>query len=347
MAHELMANDNMFSVKETPWHGLGTVLPQAPTVEEALIAANLTWQVRTLNLAAFQPPSQTEFSRTRINMPRFKALQREDTQEVFTVVSDQYRVLQNLDAFNIFRPLVEDGTIELETAGSLQNGKKVWVMAKVKTDSQEVRKGDEIKPYVLLSNSHDGSQAVRFGFTPIRVVCNNTLSASQTHKKAELVRVCHKGDVVGNVEALREMMNAEIDGFEATMADFKKLAKKPINESDMIKYIRKVFPPKAESAEVDIAPVDEDFLDQVIEATGSLAELSRKEEAIMNVLNGGRGAGTWGKKGVTYWDAYNAVNEWGLYERGYSDEGRLSSAWFGTQKVDDQRALSVALKMAA
>lgn len=347
MAHEIMKNDNMFSVKENPWHGLGTVLPQAPSIKEALQAASLDWEVRTLNVAAFQPPSKTEeFSRCRINLPRFKALQRVDTQEVFTIVSDQYQVLQNIDAFNIFKPLVEDGTIEMETAGSLQNGKKVWIMAKVNTDSKDVRKGDEIKPYVLLSNSHDGTQAIRFGFTPVRVVCNNTLSMAIGNKKSELIKVYHKGQVAENVEALRDLMNFEITQFESTVADFKKLASKPINERDMIKYIRKVFPKAVQAMETPgIEPVNEDLLNAVIEATGSLDELSRREESIMNVLNGGRGKETRGKKGITYWDAYNAVNEWGLYERGRSDDSRIASAWFGQQKADDQRALAIALKM--
>jgi phage/plasmid-like protein (TIGR03299 family) len=250
----------------------------------------------------------------------------------------------------VFQPLVEDGSLSIETAGSLQNGRKVWALARINASSAEVRPGDEVRPYALLSNSHDGSQAVRFGFTPVRVVCNNTLSAAHEGSASQLVRVYHKGDIVANLEKLRKTMNIELGRFEATVEQYKLLNSQEVSQVDMVKYIRLVFPPP--KAEV---PASASLLDAVLEATPDfdevlnttkdidLNELSRRETAILNILAGGRGSAERGGRTVTFWDAYNAVNEWGLYERGNSDDARLSSAWFGVQKADDQNALQIAV----
>ena len=350
MAHQIEKNDSLFSVKETPWHGLGTVLDGAPSIDEALTASGLDWEVKTIPVFAQLPKDQwEEFSRTKLPLPNYRAIQRVDTQEVFGVLSDKYIPLQNKQAFSVFRPLVESGELELETAGSLLNGRKTWILAKVPgIKPVTIRKGDQVKPYVLLSNSHDGSNAVRFGVTPIRVVCNNTLSMAHGNKSSELIKVYHRGDVTGNLDQLRDMVNVEMTEFQATMKEYKKLASKEISQADMIKYIRMVFPPKVETSEIqaEIPAVDENFLDAVINATPDMETLSRKEEAIIRILEGGRGSQS-GRKEITYWDAYNAVNEWGLYERGYNEETRLASSWFGNQKADDQKALNVAIKLAA
>ena len=328
MAHEIMENDNMFSVGETPWHGLGIVLPDAPGIDEALIYSGLDWVVRVLDLTAKQPVDKAmtgQFQRTIVPIDRFKALQRADTGEVFTVVSDQYKVLQNYQAFDIFRPLVDNGDLRLETAGSLQNGRKVWILAEITTTGQqEVNDGDIIRPFVLLSNSHDGSQAVRMGFTPVRVVCNNTLSMAVTNSESKLVKVYHRGDVQGNLTLIRNAMELGTAQFKARIEDYRLMAKKEISQADLRKYLRIILEVPEE------VPLD---------------VISRNEKAIMAVLEGGKGLGV-RANGPTVWDAYNAVNEWGLYHRGGQQDRRLASAWFGEQYKMDLRAFDVALEMA-
>ena len=165
MAHEIMENDNMFSVGSVPWHGIGNVLDNPPTIIEGLEKANLNWTVSTLPLFCQTPaaPIQSE-TRTR-NAGSFQpvnhqAVMRNDTMEILGVVGQNWTPLQNIDAFGIFAPLVEDKSILLETAGSLKNGRRVWILARINADSAEIGKGDEIRPYVLLSNAHDGTMAV-------------------------------------------------------------------------------------------------------------------------------------------------------------------------------------------
>jgi phage/plasmid-like protein (TIGR03299 family) len=321
MSHQIMENDNMFSVVTTPWHGLGRILPNAPGIDEALQISGLNWTVRRLPLWANQPAVPGQVVRGKLPIESHVALQREDTGELFTLVSSKYEVLQNAEAFEVFRPLVEDGTISLETAGSLFNGKKVWILAKVNsTSEQEVKDGDKIKPYVLLSNSHDASQAVRMGFTPVRVVCNNTLSMAETGEKSQLVRLYHRGGLKANLDLLRDTMNVAVGRFEATMEQYRLLAKKRINKKDITAYIREVLQTEDETP---------------------------REKAIMEVLLNGRGLGVREADKLAWWDAYNAINEWMLYNRGQSADNRLASAWFGDGYLLDQRAFDIAWKRAA
>lgn len=324
MAHEIMENDNMFSVKTTPWHGLGTILENAPGIDEALEISGLGWEVRTLPILVKQPAVPGKITRTLLPAMTHRAVQRIDTGDIFTMVSARYVPLQNIEAFNVFRPLVESGEIELETAGSLQNGRKVWILAKVSGESElEVKDGDIVKPYVMLSNSHDGSNAVRFGFTPVRVVCNNTLSLAHNSGASKLIRVFHKGDVKGNLETLRETMHMGVADFRASVDIFRTLAQKEINQEDLIKYVKTVLGLET--------PID---------------TLSRIEKNILETIETGIGSKLHEGK-ITLWDAYNGINEWGLYTRGTDQNNRIDKAWFGDGNVLDGKALDYAIKFAA
>ena len=315
MAHMIEENDNMFSVQETPWHGLGHVLPEAPSIDKALQISCLDWKVRTLSLSAQQPPVNGELVRGKLPVNSHVALQREDTKEIFTLVSNRYQILQNDEAFEVFRPLVNDGRIQLETAGSLQNGKKVWILAKVAGIADaEVKPGDMVKPYVLLSNSHDGSQAVRFGFTPVRVVCNNTLSWATEHEQSKLVRIYHRGNIRANLDDLQKSLDVAAGEFVARIDRFQKMAKTAISKPDLAKYVRQVL--------------------------GTADETPREKQILETLINGKGGIGIDGIP--TFWDAYNAINEWILYSKGQSPDRRLASAWFGDGRVLDVHAFQIA-----
>jgi len=311
MGHEILEFDDMFSVGSTPWHGLGNILENAPSIDEALIAANLNWKVALLPI--FAQPNDASTPRP---VHGHRAIQREDTGEIFTVVSNKYQLLQNDEAFEIFRPLVEDGSITLETAGSLKNGRKVWILAKITdTKDAEIRDGDVVKPYVMLSNSHDGTQAVRFGFTSIRVVCNNTLSWAVKDDGSKLIRVYHRGNVRDSLDLLRQSLDTAKAEFSLQADKYRRLANSNVNQDDLIKYIRAVL---------------------------QTEDVTRRETAIMNVLFNGRGLGTRPQDRISWWDAYNAINEWMLYYRGRSVDSRLASAWFGDGYLLDQAAFQLA-----
>ena len=155
--------ESMMYVREKPWHGLGTEVQEAPTSRDALRLAGLDWTVE-------QKPIQLE----GIEIPGYKANVRSTDDRVLGVVSDRYRIVQNQKAFE-FTDSIIGGDVRYETAGSLNGGKKIWLLAKL--PETEIA-GDETEPYMCFTNTHDGSGAIRVCMTPIRVVCNNTLSAS-------------------------------------------------------------------------------------------------------------------------------------------------------------------------
>ena len=160
MAHMI---ETMFSVREKPWHGLGTIVMEAPASAEALKLAGLDWEV-------VQEPVYTD---NRELIKGYKANVRSSDRRVLGVVSDRYKVVQNTDAFSFTDELLGKG-VKYETAGSLQEGKKVWLLARL--PKEYVIAGERISPYLVFSNTHDGSGSVKVAVTPVRVVCNNTLN---------------------------------------------------------------------------------------------------------------------------------------------------------------------------
>lgn len=172
--------ETMMYVREKPWHDLGVCVQEAPTSAEALRLAGLDWTVD-------QEPVQVAGGAI---IPGFKANVRSSDKRVLGIVSDRYTVVQNHEAFSFTDSLV-GGDVRYETAGSLKNGRKIWLLARM---PETKINGDAVEPYMCFSNTHDGSGAVRVCMTPIRVVCNNTLNlAMKQAKRAWSVR--HTGNI--------------------------------------------------------------------------------------------------------------------------------------------------------
>lgn len=335
MAHEIMESDNIFSVKEVPWHGLGVILDSPPTITEALDAANLRWKVSLLPLFCQIPMDHSDNSRRTSGIfyeVQNRAVLREDTREILGTVGGGYEVLQNEDAFKIFEPLVESKNILLETAGSLKNGRRVWILARINTEGAEITKGDEIKPYVLLSNSHDGTMAVRFGFTPIRVVCHNTLSMAESADTSKLIRMIHTQGIYQNLETVRDVMDLSKASFSATIEQYKWLASRNISVADLDRYIKIVFDPEFEKKIT--------IMEEAVDVT-----LTPSQKKVVQLFETGRGSDLPGRG--TWWRAYNAVNEYLMYERGRNADNRINSAWFADGYNFNQAALNTALRLAA
>ena len=178
--------ESMFYVRETPWHGLGTKVQEAPTSKDALILAGLDWSV-------VQEPVYTGQNEL---VQGYKANVRDSDRKVLGVVTDRYKIVQNGEAFSFTDTLLGEG-VRYETAGSLQGGKSVWLLAHL--PHEYIISGERISPYLLFSNTHDGSGAVKVAITPIRVVCCNTLNlALQTAKRSWSMN--HTGNVKDKME---------------------------------------------------------------------------------------------------------------------------------------------------
>ena len=177
--------ETMFYTRQKPWHGLGTMVQEAPASREALELAGLNWKV--IQKALLTADGHL--------VPGFKANLRDSDNQVLGVVTDRYRVVQNEDAFAFTDALLGEG-VTYETAGSLQNGRRTWILAKL--PQNYIISGDEITPYLVFMNSHDGTGAIKAAMTPIRVVCQNTLNlALKTAKRTWSAD--HVGDILGKM----------------------------------------------------------------------------------------------------------------------------------------------------
>lgn len=220
--------ETMFYTREKPWHGLGVQVDDAPTSGDALWLAGLGWKVLQKEI----------YTEGRIQIPGYKANVRDTDGRVLGVVTDRYKVIQNEEAFAFTDALLGKG-IRYETAGSLQDGKKVWLLARLPKEYRIA--GERICPYLVFSNTHDGSGAVRVAITPIRVVCNNTLNlALQTAKRSW--SMIHTGNIKGKVqEASNTLLRAE-DYMKQLGKEFKSLRKITLTDRQVKEYIEILLP---------------------------------------------------------------------------------------------------------
>ncbi len=320
MAHEIEVVNgkaSVMSVRETPWHGLGQILDEAPTPEAAIVAAGLDWRVELHDL-------KTDDG---LAVPGHKAVVRDSDKSVLGVVGDKFTVVQNKDAFGWFQPFLDSGVATLETAGSLRGGRRVWVQAKVTGDPVEIVSGDPVERYILLAHGHDGSLAMRLGFSFVRTICSNTLALAMGDKASKLLRIKHTKNIEAAMGMVRDIMNAAEGEFLATVEQYKALAKVNVNEDDLKAYVRRVFAPKVVTSEEE----------------GDDTSCRRVFDKILPLFQKGRGNDLPGVRG-TAWGAYNAANEFLAYERGTSQDVRVDSLFFGEGAKLNQRALDEAVK---
>lgn len=220
--------ETMFYVRETPWHGLGTRVMEAPDSGNALIAAGLDWNV-------LQEPIYTEEKEL---VAGYKANVRDSDRKVLGVVTDRYKVIQNHEAFSFTDELLGYG-VRYETAGSLQGGRKVWLLAHM--PHEYIISGERISPYLLFSNTHDGSGAVRVALTPIRVVCNNTLNLALATAKRSWSMI-HTGDIKGKMKEASETLSLAEQYMDELGKEFANLRMKKMSEKQVMDYIEILIP---------------------------------------------------------------------------------------------------------
>lgn len=219
--------EEMFSVRETPWHGLGTIVADAPTSADAIRLAGLDWTVDPKDV----------YDARGMKIPGYVANTRSSDEKVLGIVTTRYRVVQNSDAFAFTDSLI-GGDVHYETAGSLCGGKKVWLLAKL--PDVEIA-GDKVDPYVCFMNTHDGSGAVRVCMTPVRVVCNNTLNlALSTAQRQWSVR--HTASVEQRVNEARDVLGMA-DVYLKNLADAAdKLTNVTVNTELLESVLNRLFP---------------------------------------------------------------------------------------------------------
>ena len=315
MAHQV---ETMAYAGEVPWHGLGVPVSNDLTPAQMMQKAGLDWNVREVE-------SFIEFDGKR--MPTgLKSLVRETDGRILTNVGENWNPVQNETAFEFFSEYVMAGDMEMHTAGSLKDGQMVWALAKVK-DSFELFGGDTVESYLLFSNPHQYGKSIDVRFTPIRVVCNNTLTLSLESKAERSVKIGHR--VEFDPTEVKEALGIATEKLNTykEMAQF--LGNKRYNQDNVIEFFNTVFPRTADK--------------KVQGKALSLDTLSRNAKLSYDALEQQPGAefaeGSW-------WQAFNAVTYITDHVQGRNEDNRLYSSWFGGNQVRKRDALKTAIEFA-
>ena len=315
MAHLV---ETMAYANETPWHGLGTPVSNDLTPAQMQQKAGLDWKVREVE-------SYIEFDGRKMPTGQ-KSLVRETDGRILTNVGENWNPVQNSDAFEFFSEYVLAGDMEMHTAGSLKDGQMTWALAKVK-DSFELFKGDQVDSYLLFSNPHQYGKSIDIRFTPIRVVCNNTLTFSLDQKADRSVKVGHRAEF--DSFAVKEQLGIATTklGVYKEMAQF--LGSKRYTADNVVEFFNTVFPRTADKRVQDKAL--------------SVDTLSRNAKFCYDALEVQPGAeyaeGSW-------WQAFNAVTFVTDHVQGRNNDNRLYSNWFGNNELRKRNALKKAIEMA-
>ena len=310
---------------EPAWHGLGTTLddnsPARKSVEQTIAAAGMDWEVEKYPMEIARAVSVPQEHQGREITDKFAVARKSDGQ-VFGIVGNGYTVLQNREMFQWFQPFLDAEVMEFETAGSLFGGRIVWVLARVCQDDMEVQQGDKVRPYILLSSGHDGLTPIRVGFNPVRVVCANTLAMAHNSSASNLFRLRHTPNHAVQMEKIRETMDVITAEFQATAEQYRRLAECGIDETQLRKYVKRVFDMPENNEEITTRT--ENKLQQIMAMAAS-------------------GIGQDGE--LTAWSAYQGVTQYLSYESGRDQSRRLKSLWFRKNATVNQTALQLATDM--
>lgn len=227
--------ENMFSVREKPWHGLGTVVETAPTSAEAISLAGLDWKVIPEKL----------FTESGNEIPVFANV-RETDKQFYGVVTGKYKIVQNSDAFQFIDNLANNGVVNYETAGSLAFGKKVFMTVKLNETKSIL--GDDFENYLVMTNSHDGKGSVKVAVSPIRVVCQNTLNLALNNASFSW-SVRHFGNVKENMKIAQEAINHTVGYIDSLEAYAEEMEQKIISYSSFQEMYNTLFPIKEDSTD--------------------------------------------------------------------------------------------------
>jgi len=230
------------------WHGLGAVLPGAMTSEEALQAAQLNWEVVQKPLG-YYTDHEIETPEGKVTRQEFHDLPgqfanvRSDNNFFLGTVSDQYTVVQNFEAFDFMDALVDDGIMQYESAFSIRGGKKVIITARM-PEVDTIAHGDEQHRFILMSLSHDGCGAIKFGPTSVRVVCANTykLALSRDGAAIDELSISHVGSLNDRLNKAREILHLATDEFETYSDTARQLAEAKLTRDQWEAYLDVMCP---------------------------------------------------------------------------------------------------------
>lgn len=304
--------ESMFYYGETPWHRLGVELKDIPTSEKAIRAAGLNWKVTKEQIVLNS--NQTLI----VDHFAIKRSDKNDSSSILGIVGKRYEPVQNSEAFEFFDQIVGKGGAIYHTAGSLDSGKIIWILAKLPA-KYSVSKNDDVDLYTLLMNKHDGTGSVIVQPTPIRVVCQNTLNMALLNNQSHRISFIHTKNVKEQMEFAAITIKHANELFSSTIEAYSFLAKTTIKSEKTL----------------------DEYFDSIITNDSTIAD--RKRARLTEIFNHEIDRN---KLKPSLWLAYNAVTQWVDHEKSKTQNKRLYNAWFGSGYTLKQNALDTAMQLA-
>lgn len=313
MAHLV---ETMAYAGEVPWHGLGVSVSNDLTPNQMMEKAGLNWTVDKVD--AFVRIGDEEVATGQ------QALVRSSDNKILTNVGKDWNPVQNEEAFEFFSEYVLAGDMEMHTAGSLKEGKMVWALAKVK-ESFDILGGDQVDSYLLFSNPHEYGKSIDVRFTPIRVVCNNTLTMSLNAQANNQVKINHRTEF--NADAVKETLGIAHEKFAKYKETAEFLASKRYSAEALIQYYNEIFPRSYDK-------------NRKVEKFEDLTRTAQDAVSVLHTQPGAEFAeGSW-------WQALNSVTFLTDHKMGRSADSRMSSSWFGINQARKVKAINKAIEYA-
>ena len=333
MAHNINFNEqtgqhSFFSVKEKAWHGLGQVIQDYPTSAEAIQFAGLDYTVAKRKIYT----QRNEYENPQITVPDYFATLRTDTNEVLGIVGKDYEIVQNRDAFTFFDSIVGGDGIQYETAGALGIGERIFITAKLPSYIK-VGREDLIEQYVFLTTSHDGFGSITAAFTPVRIVCNNTLNAAMRNH-TNSIKIRHTANAKDRLEQAHKVMGISNQLAGQLEEIFNHWARVKITDPELRRLIQLAMVPNKEVLDnINNGKFDElstcfiNMCDSVFEY--AMTSPSQQQETTKGTLFG----------------AYNSVTGYFQNVRNYKDgETKLKSLLYGgTAQLRTQKAFNLCM----
>mgnify|MGYP003145060002 FL=1 len=297
--------DTMMYVGDMPWHKQGIMVDKAPTIKDAIELAGIAWEVKKTP-TYYTVPGRHMWQSHRKETGHYVTY-RTDTNEPLGNVSERYEILQNADAFLPFEPMLDMG-FTLETAGAVQGGKRIWVLARAPEEYTVCE--DKICRYVFMFTSHDGSTGNCFRDTGIRIVCANTLDYALDNKGTFDYNIKHTSSIKQQVLDLKDKIATSKGNFTRAISNMNRFTEfklgGPAHEDSVLLdiYLETVIPflkNRHKESDPNLGILVRNNAKPVYER---LIELYRKGQ---------------GNKGETLWDAYNAVTEYYTHDKQYKD----------------------------
>lgn len=321
MSHEIdFSNEraNVAYVGEAPWHGLGHRLEPDQSTEVWAREAGFMWKAQKSPVEFLVEGEGTFFRR----YPEKQVVYRDDTNMPLGVVGSTYNIVQPMEVLEFFREYTEAGDLQMETAGCLAGGRRLWALAKMGEDIELM--GDKISPYLLLATSMDGSMATRAQFTSVRVVCQNTLSLSVNRQSESSVRVTHSQKFDPDV-VKRDLGIGRAAWARFTVAATA-LAQRKVTDEEASVWVNRV-----------VGTIMKDGVEE--------SARPRTAAQVLEAIRTSPGADMESSRD-TAWGLVNGLTYWVDHVQGRSSDSRLNSAWFGDGAALKTKALSAALQLA-